>query len=327
MFTEKELTNLINQLNCIIDNKPVPEEIRLNNPASAELQKTIDLMISEVSAREREFNEQLKALQESNDYIMSVMDNLQEWVITTDSSNDEIIYLNESAKRQFFDPQSNMPCNIACECYDMLADMLKSDKVTEDPREYYCNKSNKYLYINSYPVNINNRASYIHHVEDITQEKTEWDEMSTMAYKDELTGLFNRRYFTEMLSKLEKEPANFTLCVIDADKLKRVNDNFGHLSGDEYICTVAELLKKTARNSDIVSRMGGDEFAIIFLNCNPGIVYEKMEKLNSILAESSTNYPMSVSFGAVHVNGAFNSGKVLNEADSLMYEQKKTKNK
>ncbi len=325
MISEKELTNLIQQLNCIINNEPIPEEIRLSNPASNELQKTIDSMVNEVTAREIKFNEQLKALQESNDYIMSVMDGLQEWVITTDPSNDEITYLNESAKRQFFDPQSNMPCNIACECYDMLSDMLKCENITSEPREYYCDKSNKFLHIHSYPVSLNNRTSYIHHVHDITQQKSEQDEISNMAYKDELTGLFNRRYFTESLEELENGQTEFTLCVVDIDNLKGVNDSLGHLSGDEYICTVAELLKKSLRSTDIVCRMGGDEFAIIFLSCKPGIVYQKMEKMNASLAKRSTRYPMSVSFGAVHVNAAFDAEKILNTADSLMYEQKKSK--
>jgi len=94
-----------------------------------------------------------------------------------------------------------------------------------------------------------------------------------LAITDHLTGAFNRRYFyhaTErILKKAETGDARVTLLLFDIDNFKRYNDTFGHATGDAILREVAEMMKKITRSHDIVARIGGDEFAVLFWDENP----------------------------------------------------------
>lgn len=93
------------------------------------------------------------------------------------------------------------------------------------------------------------------------------EEAQRLATTDQLTGLFNKRYFT---TRLEEEIARATryarelsLIIVDSDALKRVNDRFGHVAGDELLVALARTLRQQVRASDVVARYGGDEFVIL----------------------------------------------------------------
>jgi len=94
-----------------------------------------------------------------------------------------------------------------------------------------------------------------------------------LAITDHLTGAFNRRYFyhaTErILKKAETGDARVTLLLFDIDNFKRYNDTFGHATGDAILREVAAMMKKITRSHDIVARIGGDEFAVLFWDENP----------------------------------------------------------
>ena len=90
------------------------------------------------------------------------------------------------------------------------------------------------------------------------------NEVEFLSFHDEMTSLYNRRYFENELERLNSSRRlPITIMVADLDDLKYVNDNFGHKQGDKYIKAAAELLKNSSRDEDIVARIGGDEFAII----------------------------------------------------------------
>ena len=86
-------------------------------------------------------------------------------------------------------------------------------------------------------------------------------------------------------------------------------------------------MTKNTRDTDIVCRFGGDEFAIVFTSCSEEIVVEKMENLNKLLKEKESNYLMSVSYGIVYVQSEsdLTSKSILEQADEKMYVQKKIK--
>ena len=94
--------------------------------------------------------------------------------------------------------------------------------------------------------------------------------MHELSIRDELTGLYNRRFFVEqaeqLLSRAQRYGEPLTLIFIDMDNFKQVNDHFSHTVGDQTLRQVAELMSDTARGSDLTARLGGDEFVVVFPN-------------------------------------------------------------
>ena len=95
--------------------------------------------------------------------------------------------------------------------------------------------------------------------------------LEKLATEDELTGIKNRRYVREFLrqiiGKARKEDLQVTLLIFDIDDFKKYNDLYGHSTGDTILKQVAVLMQKCCRKQDVVSRIGGDEFAVVFWNC------------------------------------------------------------
>ncbi len=96
----------------------------------------------------------------------------------------------------------------------------------------------------------------------------EYRRYRTMAYRDELTGAWNRRFYSTFMKKILRKAARarraVTVLVFDLDDFKRYNDDFGHDAGDEVLCETVRLLESVIRTGDRVCRIGGDEFAVIF---------------------------------------------------------------
>ena len=117
----------------------------------------------------------------------------------------------------------------------------------------------------------------------------------------------------------------FVLCFIDVDQLKKVNDNLGHVKGDEYLCTVAKKVKEEIRDEDTACRFGGDEMVVFFECASTDMLEKKMEELNKNLKDISKDYPMSISFGMIMVDkgNTLSAAKLLEKADRKMYENKK----
>jgi diguanylate cyclase (GGDEF)-like protein len=148
------------------------------------------------------------------------------------------------------------------------------------------------------------------------------------AYRDFLTGVWNRKYFTYRIKKemLGKKQTKQSLCLalVDLDNFKRVNDTYGHGVGDEVIKQVANVLMTNVRYTDSVVRLGGDEFAIIF----PGteikkakIISERIRKMVDARCEHVT-----VSVGLVEINDTINVSEVMDLVDSVLYKAKLSKN-
>ena len=148
-----------------------------------------------------------------------------------------------------------------------------------------------------------------------------------MAYKDELTGLNNRRRCQYTIRRLLKEKVPFSACMIDMDGLKKVNDQMGHLIGDEYIKRVSQAIKESVRDTDFVCRFGGDEFVILFRNCEARAAEERLEEVNKRLEAEVSGYPKSISYGIFYAEPGrdVTPETVLNLADESMYRFKKSR--
>lgn len=114
-----------------------------------------------------------------------------------------------------------------------------------------------------------------------------------LASRDGLTGLYNRRTFNEVLKRefaqARRHRFSLSLLSLDLDHFKSVNDNFGHQTGDLVLKSVAEVITKVARATDLPARVGGEEFAIILPHTSQDQAYIVAERLRNILAESAFN--------------------------------------
>ncbi len=156
-------------------------------------------------------------------------------------------------------------------------------------------------------------------------------ELEQMALHDPLTGLYNRHYLFALLEQEEKRARRYGhligLLMVDVDDMKAINDEKGHVVGDRVLKEVAELLKNSVRESDIVVRYGGDEFLIVLLEpYDDGVgrakqrIKKKVEEYNA----ANPEVPLSLSIGGAYWNprGEITLDQALSEADRNMYLEK-----
>lgn len=167
---------------------------------------------------------------------------------------------------------------------------------------------------------------------DITERKTAEHRLDAMARHDALTQLPNRRYFEEHLdqaaARARRSGKPLTLVYLDLDGFKRVNDNFGHASGDQLLIEVARRLKSCVRTTDHVSRLGGDEFTVILEES--GTPEDRLAQCERLLTSLSRPHLLGgVSVVATPSLGVavYQPGEPLahlrNRADAAMYEAKR----
>lgn len=167
---------------------------------------------------------------------------------------------------------------------------------------------------------------------DITERKLQEERLRDMAILDELTGLYNRRGFmalaTQHLKQAKRAKRRALLLFADLNGLKRINDTHGHADGDRAIITAAEVLNRTFRDSDVVARIGGDEFAILAIEADTESVDAIKLRLQSALDAANRGnkaYEVSVSVGIVPYDPETHSSveELMEVADRDMYTNKR----
>ncbi|MEO4053857.1 diguanylate cyclase [Solibacillus sp. CAU 1738] len=169
-------------------------------------------------------------------------------------------------------------------------------------------------------------------IQDITTQKKHQEEINFLAYHDTLTRLPNRRYFNEKFDDvLEMAKQNnhiIVLFLIDLNQFKLLNDTRGHLTGDEILKIVAQILQETASIYGVVARMGGDEF-IMFINqsLSNQDTWKTIQQIQQQFLKSITKYgniPVSLSIGfSCFPEDSEDSQALINIADNKMYAMKK----
>jgi diguanylate cyclase (GGDEF)-like protein len=153
-------------------------------------------------------------------------------------------------------------------------------------------------------------------------------QLSGEARMDRLTGIFNRRGFDERaaveLARARREKASLAIIAFDLDHFKAVNDNFGHAAGDRVLARLGALLKAEARDSDVVARIGGEEFVALLPRANAGDAHSFAERIRISLAshDDPTAPSVTVSAGAVSTQAPGHVEPLLKRADIALYEAK-----
>ncbi|MCG5054816.1 MAG: GGDEF domain-containing protein [Myxococcales bacterium] len=152
-----------------------------------------------------------------------------------------------------------------------------------------------------------------------------------LAYRDPLTGLWNRRYFDERLAEeisrgRRKLDYRFSILLVDVNDLKLVNDNDGHAAGDALLRWVSRFLQSATRAHDLVCRLGGDEFGILLPDCSPLQAHAVQARLREALAAENERHTRAVGMSlgtATCPDGGPDPEALLRAADAAMYADKR----
>jgi diguanylate cyclase (GGDEF)-like protein/PAS domain S-box-containing protein len=169
---------------------------------------------------------------------------------------------------------------------------------------------------------------------DISERKMLEARLQHLADHDALTGLYSRRRFEEELvrevSRSRRHKRVGALLVLDLDGFKQVNDRFGHSTGDEVLVRVSDALRRSLRESDVLARMGGDEFAVILPDADIATSRTVAAKLadvvraHGLVASGERRAEVTASVGITAMRGgrALDAAQLLIEADMAMYQAK-----
>ena len=165
----------------------------------------------------------------------------------------------------------------------------------------------------------------------IKRQQARIKQLESLSVTDELTQLLNRRGFLQQfqfsLSISRRNNTGGSLMILDLDKFKQINDTYGHLAGDEVLKNVGIAISTVVRESDIVGRIGGDEFSILMPGASPVTVTKRISQIRSAISEvkfswNHKNLIISGSIGRCDYLGHENEQEILNFADTSMYKQK-----
>ncbi|MCG8479641.1 MAG: sensor domain-containing diguanylate cyclase [Spirochaetales bacterium] len=195
-------------------------------------------------------------------------------------------------------------------------------------------------------ITFNDRSSLIVSMVDISDRKEMEERLLTQVVTDELTGLWNRRHFFSVgettTARARRYGEEFAVLMIDADNFKSINDEFGHAAGDEVLRQIAGALQESFRESDVVARLGGEEFGIILPHTPLVGALALAERFRAVVAAMKVSYggdtiEVTVSIGVAAIafqvtlggstgdsvaTGSFET--VLHEADAALYAAKRS---
>ena len=249
---------------------------------------------------EIEYTPNIKFRSEETDLLLNAFSDMQEQVNSRqlrlesifDNAGEGIITINEDKQIESFNNAAKLLFDYTLEeiigesIYKLLSNSLSKEDAPFFER-LFSSIDNQYsnsreatvlarrkngevfpLSINISELRVEGRRLYIAIVEDISERQAMLEKLKRMAEHDSLTGLHNRQYFMEELERVvdrsnRKGGMKCALLYIDLDNFKFVNDTLGHLAGDRVLIEVTELLNTRMRKSDLLGRIGGDEFAII----------------------------------------------------------------
>ena len=278
--------------------------------------------------------------------------------ITLHSIGEAVLTLNADGKINFMNPIAEewLGCKLSDVAGLEITDVCKlmSEKTNlplPDPI-YYCKTEGETLYVKEDGVLVNRKGKIfnIHYsaaplytkenellgcvmvLQDMTVYRQMQSDLKHQATHDDLTGLINRREFEAILSTyindLRPSKAGHTLCYLDLDRFKIVNDTAGHDAGDELLRNVSAIIKQHVRATDVVARLGGDEFAVILPECALRNGYATAEKIiaaihDYVLTWKDQQYSVGVSAGiTTFMPHASTQEEVMSHADVACYAAK-----
>jgi diguanylate cyclase (GGDEF)-like protein/PAS domain S-box-containing protein len=227
---------------------------------------------------------------------------------------------------------------------DLAADEERIRQLLDGRIESY-RLEKRFIHAEGHPVWVSFHASLVRlpegpplylisQVEDINKRKELEEELRVLAQHDPLTKLFNRQRFAEEFSRQLAHAARYKSCgalfILDLDNFKQVNDSHGHSAGDKLLVTMADILRRNLRITDIPARLGGDEFAILLPEIDMSGAKQVAQKLLAAVRaklreEADLDAPVTASIGITLVDSTLGSSQdsATIRADHAMYESKR----
>ena len=165
----------------------------------------------------------------------------------------------------------------------------------------------------------------------VSQLEARIEQLDQLAHQDSLINMPNRRGFMRELERLVDRARRYehraAMLFVDLDGLKMINDTFGHRAGDEALIQVADLLTRGVRRSDVVARIGGDEFGILLENADEHSAHDTAARLVDLICgcefvHEGDSLPLSVAIGVGMIDGSEGPDAVMARADEEMYRRK-----
>lgn len=178
-------------------------------------------------------------------------------------------------------------------------------------------------------------GGYIHNLQQRVRQQREdlrqaHDRLSAIAIRDELTGLYNRRYFLQRLeeemSLANRDHSTLLLAIIDLDHFKQVNDNYGHQAGDEVLRAFAQVANQSLRKSDLLARYGGEEFVVLFPHSQQDFSLAGLNRLSERFQQQHFEFApqltTSFSAGLAAYQQGDSAKDLIKRADAALYQAK-----
>ena len=213
--------------------------------------------------------------------------------------------------------------------------LCKGEQVVDEIYNYDKHGKEYWIELNIVPLkNSYGKVTHFAAIErNITERKDHEQNLTEMAMTDTLTGLANRRSFYSKaklaLYEVIKQKSSFFLAVIDIDYFKKVNDTYGHDMGDEVLVKIARLMNNNIRETDILGRVGGEEFALILKNVTKENGIKRLDTIRhsiesiSIILSTGESLSLSVSIGCTDIiPESKNIDEMIKQADIALYQAK-----
>lgn len=319
----------------------VPEGFKRRKDEVGELSKFLEEMQNAIKEFLKSLQEKTEIIQKEKDILSTTLISVGDGVIATDK-NGSVTLINMVAesitgwsKEEAFGKQLEEIFNIINEqtneiVNNLVSEVLKKGEIIElSENTILISKQGNEIPIEDSIAPIKDKNGNIDGVvlvfRDITEKRRKQKDIEYLSFHDQLTGLYNRRFFEAESKRLDTErnyPLGFVMA--DVNGLKLTNDAFGHLFGDKLIQKVAEVLKKHSRSDDIISRIGGDEFVILLPKTNSNEVGKLVDRIKKAISlEKIESINLSVSFGYETKNTInYHMSEVFKKAENNMYDQK-----
>ena len=297
-----------------------------------EFSNSFNIMVEQLAERQKKLENEIKitqkksaALEQGATLLTTLIQYVPQQIFVVEENTRNVLLMNDAAKKEMDKSFDFLTSIMSCKSADGNSDMEQEMEV-----DYTYDGHLRYFAVKFYSMVWHGSNADIVVVNDISDAKVKMKELEKKAYIDAMTELYNRAYGMITIDKWLAEKKRFALVFVDLDRLKYVNDEYGHDEGDRYIINAGNALKEFSEDC-MAFRLGGDEFMLLV----PEIDYNEANATMNKLFEKFTKHPYlknkkysySLSFGIVivDIDNDLSSGDILKIADERMYENKRLK--